>query len=88
MPITSCPQLVFLPLTGSERMLSSSLNMALSLPTSQGFTCLTAINAVVQNWHNTSLCHGVRPHNVFRRPAPNFKQEWLKRVANNQAKSS
>ncbi|GBO11858.1 hypothetical protein AVEN_228455-1, partial [Araneus ventricosus] len=33
--------------TGLERMLSSSLNMAFSLPTSKGFTCLTAIIAVV-----------------------------------------
>ncbi|GBM17662.1 hypothetical protein AVEN_202825-1 [Araneus ventricosus] len=45
--ITTCPQLVSVPLTGLERMLSSSLNMALSLPTSKGFTCLTAIIAVV-----------------------------------------
>ncbi|GBM51460.1 hypothetical protein AVEN_147139-1 [Araneus ventricosus] len=30
--ITSCPQLVSVPLTGLERMLSSSLNMDLSLP--------------------------------------------------------
>ncbi|GBN27079.1 hypothetical protein AVEN_158766-1 [Araneus ventricosus] len=63
--ITSCPQIVFLPLTGSERMLSSSLNMDLSLPTPKAFTSLTAINAVVQNWHNISLCHGVRPHSVL-----------------------
>ncbi|GBM02048.1 hypothetical protein AVEN_209742-1, partial [Araneus ventricosus] len=32
--ITLCPQLVFVPLTGFERIFSSSLNMALSLPTS------------------------------------------------------
>ncbi|GBN25759.1 hypothetical protein AVEN_30684-1 [Araneus ventricosus] len=45
--IISCPQLVSVPLTGLERMLSSSLNMNLSLPTSKGFICLTAITAVV-----------------------------------------
>ncbi|GBN32583.1 hypothetical protein AVEN_128909-1 [Araneus ventricosus] len=45
--ITSCPQLVFVPLTGLEKTLFSSLNMALSLSTSKGFTSLTAINAVV-----------------------------------------
>ncbi|GBO14511.1 hypothetical protein AVEN_228769-1 [Araneus ventricosus] len=45
--ITSCPQLVSVPLTVLERMLSSFLNMTLSLPTSKGFTCLTAIIAVV-----------------------------------------
>ncbi|GBM80998.1 hypothetical protein AVEN_137016-1 [Araneus ventricosus] len=44
---TSCPQLVYVPLTGFKRILSSPLNMALSLPTSKGFTCLTAIIAVV-----------------------------------------
>ncbi|GBO08100.1 hypothetical protein AVEN_236386-1 [Araneus ventricosus] len=33
--------------TGLERMLSSSLNTDLSLPTSKDFTCLTAIIAVV-----------------------------------------
>ncbi|GBM93336.1 hypothetical protein AVEN_5623-1 [Araneus ventricosus] len=40
--ITSCPQLVSVPLTGIERMVSSSLNMALVLPTSKGFTSLIA----------------------------------------------
>ncbi|GBM38483.1 hypothetical protein AVEN_24579-1 [Araneus ventricosus] len=45
--ITSWPQLISVPLTGLERMLSSSLNMDLSLPTSKGFTCLAAITAVV-----------------------------------------
>ncbi|GBM03957.1 hypothetical protein AVEN_99163-1 [Araneus ventricosus] len=44
--ITSCPQLVSVPLTGLEKMFSSP-NMALSLLTSKGFTSLTAINAVV-----------------------------------------
>ncbi|GBN48935.1 hypothetical protein AVEN_244644-1 [Araneus ventricosus] len=54
-----------LPLTGLERMLSSPLNMALSLPASKGFTCLTAIIAVWWNWHGTSLCHGVYLHSVL-----------------------
>ncbi|GBN88763.1 hypothetical protein AVEN_256048-1 [Araneus ventricosus] len=45
--ITSSPQLVSVPPTGLERMLCSSLNMALSLPTSKCFTSLTAIIAVV-----------------------------------------
>ncbi|GBN66569.1 hypothetical protein AVEN_248323-1 [Araneus ventricosus] len=74
---TPCPQLVSVPLTGLERMLSSSFNMGLSLPTSKDFTCLTTIIAVVVelaiytvSWH-------------MRKPAPNFEQERLKRVANN-----
>ncbi|GBM90106.1 hypothetical protein AVEN_185845-1 [Araneus ventricosus] len=45
--LTSCPQLVSVPLTGLERMLSSSLNMDLSLPSSKDFTCLTETIAVV-----------------------------------------
>ncbi|GBN00818.1 hypothetical protein AVEN_208714-1 [Araneus ventricosus] len=45
--LTSCPQLVSVPLTGLERMLSSPLNMDISLLTSKGFTCLTAIFAAV-----------------------------------------
>ncbi|GBM63565.1 hypothetical protein AVEN_3814-1 [Araneus ventricosus] len=45
--ITPCPQLVSVPLTGLERMLSSSLNMALSLPALKDFTCLTATILVV-----------------------------------------
>ncbi|GBM20972.1 hypothetical protein AVEN_239528-1 [Araneus ventricosus] len=59
--ITSCPQLVSVPLTGLERMLSSSLNMDLSLPTSKGFTCLTAIIAVVVELAR----HFTMPRNVF-----------------------
>ncbi|GBM18329.1 hypothetical protein AVEN_127788-1 [Araneus ventricosus] len=38
---------VSVPLIGLDRMLSSSLNMAVSLPPSKGFTCLTAIITVV-----------------------------------------
>ncbi|GBM24585.1 hypothetical protein AVEN_157847-1 [Araneus ventricosus] len=45
--IVSIYTLVSVPLTGLEKMLSSSLNMDLSLPTSKGFTCRTAIIAVV-----------------------------------------
>ncbi|GBN14352.1 hypothetical protein AVEN_162095-1 [Araneus ventricosus] len=81
--ITSCPQLVSVPLTGLERMLSSSLNMALSRPNSKGFTCLTVIFAtVVEHLHCATECiYTVSWH--MRKPAPNFEQEWLKRVANN-----
>ncbi|GBN74666.1 hypothetical protein AVEN_50225-1 [Araneus ventricosus] len=63
--LTSCPQLVSVPLTGLERMLSSSLNMDLSLLTSKGFTCLTAIMQLWWNWHGTSLCHGVYLYSVL-----------------------
>ncbi|GBO11886.1 hypothetical protein AVEN_42287-1 [Araneus ventricosus] len=82
--ITACPQLVSVPLTGLERMLSSSLNMALSLPTSKGFTCLTEIIAVVVKlalYYGTEYIFIVSWH--MRKPVPNFPQEWLKRVANN-----
>ncbi|GBM44808.1 hypothetical protein AVEN_139639-1 [Araneus ventricosus] len=58
---TSCPQLVSAPLTGLERMLSSSLNIDLSLPTSKGFTCLTAIIAVVVELAR----HFTMPRSVF-----------------------
>ncbi|GBL89858.1 hypothetical protein AVEN_179627-1 [Araneus ventricosus] len=63
--ITSYLQLVIVPLTGLERMFSSSLNIALSLPTSKGFISLKAINAVVVELHGNSLCHGVCPHSVL-----------------------
>ncbi|GBN92598.1 hypothetical protein AVEN_181256-1 [Araneus ventricosus] len=63
--ITSCPQLVSVSLIGLERMLSSSLNMALSLPTSKGFTCLTVIIAAVVELARRSLCHGVHLHSVL-----------------------
>ncbi|GBM94416.1 hypothetical protein AVEN_122532-1 [Araneus ventricosus] len=59
--ITSCLKLVSVPLTGLERMLSSSLNMDLSLPTSKGFTCLTAIIAVVVELAR----HFTMPRSVF-----------------------
>ncbi|GBM59704.1 hypothetical protein AVEN_204724-1 [Araneus ventricosus] len=63
--LTSCPQLVSVPLTGLERMLSSSLNMDLSLPISKDFTCLTAIIELWWNWYGTSLCHGVHLYSVL-----------------------
>ncbi|GBO38492.1 hypothetical protein AVEN_10224-1, partial [Araneus ventricosus] len=59
--ITSCPQLFSVPLTGLERMLSSSLNMSLSLPTSKGFTCLTTIFAAVVELAR----HFTMPRSVF-----------------------
>ncbi|GBN76244.1 hypothetical protein AVEN_230316-1 [Araneus ventricosus] len=75
-----------MPSTVLERMLSSSLNMAVSLPTQKGFTCLIAIIAVVvelaQALHYATECiYTVSWH--MRKPAPNFEQEWLKRVAKN-----
>ncbi|GBM32343.1 hypothetical protein AVEN_10675-1 [Araneus ventricosus] len=54
------PSVSLLPLTGLERMLPSSLNMDLSLPTSKGFTCLTAIIAVVVELAR----HFTRPRSV------------------------
>ncbi|GBM57388.1 hypothetical protein AVEN_59872-1 [Araneus ventricosus] len=84
--LTSCPQLVCVPLTGLETMLSSSLNMDLSLPTSKGFTCLDSdycsyggIGAALH--YATECIYTVSWH--MRKPAPNCEQEWLKRVANN-----
>ncbi|GBM19716.1 hypothetical protein AVEN_871-1 [Araneus ventricosus] len=66
-------------LTGLKRLLSSYLNMSLSLPTSKSFTSLTAINLVVVNWHGTLLCHGVRPHSVLAYEEASDK--FRKRVA-------
>ncbi|GBL76223.1 hypothetical protein AVEN_234491-1 [Araneus ventricosus] len=82
--IISCPQLVSVPLTGLEKI-SSSLNMALSLPTPKGFTCVTAIIAVVVEL----ALHFIMSRSAFsvswhmRKPVPNFEQEWLKKVDNN-----
>ncbi|GBM00563.1 hypothetical protein AVEN_77369-1 [Araneus ventricosus] len=59
--ITLCPQLVSVPLTGLEMMLSPSLHMAPSLPTSEGFTSLTAIIAVVVELAR----HFTMPRSVF-----------------------
>ncbi|GBM74388.1 hypothetical protein AVEN_161282-1 [Araneus ventricosus] len=79
-----CPQLVFVPLTGLERMLSSEhgpfpaylkrFHLSDSDRCSYGGTgtalhCATEC-ALTVSWHTS-------------RPAPNFEQEWLKRVANN-----
>ncbi|GBO46703.1 hypothetical protein AVEN_144309-1 [Araneus ventricosus] len=55
------PSFSLRPLTGLERMLSSSLNIDLSLPTSKGFTCLTAITAVVVELAR----HFTMPRSVF-----------------------
>ncbi|GBN56630.1 hypothetical protein AVEN_242041-1 [Araneus ventricosus] len=64
-------------------MLSSSLNMDLSLPTSKDFTCLTATIAVaVELARHFTMPRSV-PIQCLGKPAPNFEQEWLKRVANN-----
>ncbi|GBN24758.1 hypothetical protein AVEN_86964-1 [Araneus ventricosus] len=84
--ITSCPQLVSVPLTGLERMLSSSLNMVFSLLTSEGFTCLDSdecsCGGIGTALHYATECiYTVSWH--MRKPAPNFEQEWLKRVAYN-----
>ncbi|GBM43157.1 hypothetical protein AVEN_128482-1 [Araneus ventricosus] len=67
-------------------MLSSSLNMALSLPTLKGFSSLAVIIAVVEelerHFKNATDCIlAVSWH--MRKPAPIFEQEWMKRVANN-----
>ncbi|GBN03690.1 hypothetical protein AVEN_182970-1 [Araneus ventricosus] len=51
---------VSVPLIGLEGMLSS-LNMDLSLPTSKGFTCLTAITAVVVELAR----HFIMPRSTF-----------------------
>ncbi|GBM91586.1 hypothetical protein AVEN_164193-1 [Araneus ventricosus] len=80
--VTLCPQLVSVPLIGLGRILSSSLNMALSLPTSKGFTCLRAIIAIVAQ-HLTMTRSVFSLSWYMRKPVPNFEQEWLKRVANN-----
>ncbi|GBN23619.1 hypothetical protein AVEN_211714-1 [Araneus ventricosus] len=63
---------------GLERMLSSSLNMALSLPTAKGFICLTAIIAVaVELARHFTVLRGVFSQCFWhmRKPMPNFEQE-------------
>ncbi|GBN00803.1 hypothetical protein AVEN_131515-1 [Araneus ventricosus] len=57
------PSVSLRPTNWLERMLSSALSVALSLPTSQGVTSPTAIK-LWWNWHGTSLCHGVCPRRV------------------------
>ncbi|GBN90615.1 hypothetical protein AVEN_109467-1 [Araneus ventricosus] len=61
--LTSCPQLVSVPLTGLERMLSSSLNMAylkrFHLSDSDYCSCGGIGTAC------TSLCHGVYLYSVL-----------------------
>ncbi|GBL73728.1 hypothetical protein AVEN_209130-1 [Araneus ventricosus] len=53
--------------------------MDLSLPTTKGFTCLTAIIAVVigKALHYATECICTVSWHM-RKPAPNFEQEWLK----------
>ncbi|GBM08164.1 hypothetical protein AVEN_214489-1 [Araneus ventricosus] len=85
--ITSCPQLVSVPLTGLGRMLSS-LNRALSLPTSKfhlsdsNYCNCGGIGIALH--YATECIYAVSWH--MRKPAPNFEQEWLKRVASNTRK--
>ncbi|GBN25644.1 hypothetical protein AVEN_274033-1 [Araneus ventricosus] len=81
--ITTCPQLVSVPLTGLERMLSSSLNKALSLPTlslsDSDYCSYGGIGTALH--YSTDCIYTVSWH--MRKPEPDFEQEWLKRVANN-----
>ncbi|GBN66505.1 hypothetical protein AVEN_263538-1 [Araneus ventricosus] len=84
--LTLCPKLVSVPLTGLERMLSSSLNMTFSLPTSKDFNCLDSdycsCGGIRTALHYATECiYAVSWH--MRKPASNFEQEWLKRVPNN-----
>ncbi|GBM95104.1 hypothetical protein AVEN_137447-1 [Araneus ventricosus] len=68
-------------------MLSSSLNMALSLPaylkrfhlSDSDFCSCGGIGTALH--YATECIYTVSWHT--RKPAPNFEQEWLKRVANN-----
>ncbi|GBL94091.1 hypothetical protein AVEN_185049-1 [Araneus ventricosus] len=82
--ITSCPQLVSVPLTGLEWMLASSLNMVLSLSTppqrfhlSDSDQCSCGGTGTALNY-STECVLTVSWH--MRRPVPNFEQEWLKRM--------
>ncbi|GBM91828.1 hypothetical protein AVEN_155513-1 [Araneus ventricosus] len=83
--ISSCPQLVSVPLTGLERMLSSSLNMK-DFPAylkrfhlSDSYYC--SCGGIGTALHYATECiYTVSWH--MRKPAPNYEQEWLKRVAN------
>ncbi|GBO02909.1 hypothetical protein AVEN_5809-1, partial [Araneus ventricosus] len=81
--ITSCPQLVSVPLTGLERMFSSSLNMAFYLKrfhlSDSDYCSCSGIGTALH--YATECIYTVSWH--VRKPAPNFGQEWLKRVANN-----
>ncbi|GBL89864.1 hypothetical protein AVEN_179632-1 [Araneus ventricosus] len=65
-------------------MSSSSLNMDLSLPTSKGLSdnYYCSCGGIGTALHYATECiYTVSWH--MRKPAPNFEQEWLKRVANN-----
>ncbi|GBM83916.1 hypothetical protein AVEN_125628-1 [Araneus ventricosus] len=85
--ITSCPQLVSVPLTGLERMLSSSLNTHDPFPAylkrfHQSDNDFCSCGGIGTALHYATECiYTVSWH--MRKPGPNFEQEWLKRVANN-----
>ncbi|GBL75368.1 hypothetical protein AVEN_194566-1 [Araneus ventricosus] len=59
--------------------------MALSLPTLKGFTFLTAIIAVVVDWHGTSLCHGVYSHSVlaYEEVSAKLRTRMAEKIPNN-----
>ncbi|GBM14567.1 hypothetical protein AVEN_34979-1 [Araneus ventricosus] len=76
--ITPCPRLVSIPLTGLERMLSSSLNMVHHLSYSDYCSC----GGIGMALHYATECILTVSWHV-RKPVPNVEQEWLKRVANN-----
>ncbi|GBO43115.1 hypothetical protein AVEN_180503-1 [Araneus ventricosus] len=81
--ITSCPQLVSVPLTGLERMLSSSLNMTYLKRFHLSDSDFCSCDGIVTALHYATECiYTVSWH--MRKPVPNFEQEWLKRVANIQ----
>ncbi|GBN24242.1 hypothetical protein AVEN_109685-1 [Araneus ventricosus] len=63
------------------------INMDFSLPTSKGFTCdYCCCGGIGTALHYiTEFIYTVSWH--MRKPAPNFEQEWLKRVANNLVSS-
>ncbi|GBM14317.1 hypothetical protein AVEN_60800-1 [Araneus ventricosus] len=83
--ITLCPQLVSVPLTGLKRMLFVSQHGPFSaylkrfhLSDSDFCSCGrigTALHYATECIYTVSW--------RMRKPAPNFEQEWLKRIANN-----
>ncbi|GBM70695.1 hypothetical protein AVEN_203821-1 [Araneus ventricosus] len=83
--LTSCPQLVSVSLTVLQRVLSSSLRGPFPanlkrFHLSDSDYCSCGLIGTVLHYATeciyTESCH-------MRKPAPNFEQEWLKRVANN-----
>ncbi|GBM64442.1 hypothetical protein AVEN_166684-1 [Araneus ventricosus] len=80
------PSLVSVSLTGLERMSSSSLKMALSLPYLKSFhlsdSDYCSCGGIVMALHYATECiFTVSCHK--RKPVPNFEKELLKRVTNN-----